>query len=92
MAQMSIGDVNAMDLDEFVEFFGNIIEHCPVLSAALWYHRPFRSPARFMEAMDDIVDRLPVEGENNIPANQNSTRINVTLLVIVKMLKYSKAL
>ena len=58
----TIEEVNELCLDDFVTLFGNIIEHCPVLAAAVWYHIPFRSPSHLLSVVDDVVQRLPVEG------------------------------
>jgi 2-oxo-4-hydroxy-4-carboxy--5-ureidoimidazoline (OHCU) decarboxylase len=40
---ITVEAVNVMDFDDFVETFGNIVEHSALLSAALWTRRPFTS-------------------------------------------------
>ncbi len=62
---LTLAEVNSLDYDIFVEKFGNIIEHCPVLAAALWKYRPFHSTEDLMDKMSAIVKDLPLSGDHN---------------------------
>jgi hypothetical protein len=60
---LSFTELNNLDYDIFIDVMGNVIEHCPVLSAALWRCRPFDSIENLLEEMEEIVDQLPKLGK-----------------------------
>ena len=62
MNKVSVDAVNALDYDEFVERFGNTIEHCPVMAAAAWERRPFTSARDIHSAIADVIDRSQTDG------------------------------
>ena len=59
---LSIEEVNLLDFETFISHFGNVIEHCPVLAAALWAQKPFHSIEEFISKMTGIVQALPISG------------------------------
>jgi 2-oxo-4-hydroxy-4-carboxy--5-ureidoimidazoline (OHCU) decarboxylase len=59
---LTLGDMNLMDFDLFVETFGNIMEHSSLITAALWTRRPFVSLSHALEEIEDIVAQLPSSG------------------------------
>ena len=62
---ITLDAMNAMDFDEFIETFGNIIEHSALVTAALWTKRPFVSLQHVLNDVAEIVDTLPTEGRSN---------------------------
>ena len=59
---ITLSEVNAMDQDEFVEKFSNIIEHLPLIAASLVHKRPFSSVDHFHQLISSFLDQLPQEG------------------------------
>jgi len=59
---LTMEQLNELGFEAFIDVMGNVIEHCPVLAAALWRHRPFASDEDLMTKMADIVHQLPFEG------------------------------
>ena len=55
---ISIQELNKLEFEDFIKLMGNIIEHCPVLTAALWRCRPFSSIEHLILKMSNIVDEL----------------------------------
>lgn len=64
---MDIGTVNSMDFGEFVDVFGNVVERCPVVAAAVWSQRPFRDADDLAEHFSAFLDALPVPGKARAP-------------------------
>lgn len=64
---MDIGTVNSMDFGEFVDVFGNVVERCPVVAAAVWSQRPFRDADDLAEHFSAFLDTLPVPGKARAP-------------------------
>lgn len=62
----TIAEVNFMDYEEFIEVFGNVIEHCSLCAAAVWRYRPFRDVRHLHEEICKFVDALPTAGEFKI--------------------------
>ena len=60
---LTITEVNELDFEIFIQKFGNVIEHCPVLAGGLWKHRPFRSLEHLLSEMEKIVQALPDSGK-----------------------------
>lgn len=60
---MEIAAVNALLYEDFVKIFGNVVEHCPIVTAAVWSMRPFGSLDAFEAAIGDFIDALPESGE-----------------------------
>ncbi|XP_047481024.1 2-oxo-4-hydroxy-4-carboxy-5-ureidoimidazoline decarboxylase-like isoform X1 [Penaeus chinensis] len=56
----SINDINAMDYEDFISHFGNAIENCSLIAAAVWRFRPFNDVVHLHEALCSFVDDLPV--------------------------------
>ena len=50
------------DFEEFIRIFGNVVEHCPVLAAALWRYRPFQDFDDLMDKIKSIINSLPLSG------------------------------
>ncbi|XP_069983863.1 2-oxo-4-hydroxy-4-carboxy-5-ureidoimidazoline decarboxylase-like [Penaeus vannamei] len=62
----SMDDINAMDYEEFISHFGNAIENCSLIAAAVWRFRPFEDVVHLHEALCSFVDGLPVSGQEGI--------------------------
>lgn len=58
--------VNAMDFGEFVEVFGNVIERCPLVAAAVWSQRPFSDREDLERHFFAFIDSLPQSGREGI--------------------------
>ncbi|XP_045422803.1 putative 2-oxo-4-hydroxy-4-carboxy-5-ureidoimidazoline decarboxylase [Lemur catta] len=63
---MDIEKVNSMDFGEFVDVFGNVIERCPLIAAAVWSQRPFSDVEDLEKHFFDFIDALPQSGQEGI--------------------------
>ncbi|XP_051543344.1 2-oxo-4-hydroxy-4-carboxy-5-ureidoimidazoline decarboxylase [Myxocyprinus asiaticus] len=63
---MDISVVNALTYDDFVKIFGNVVEKCPLISAAIWSHRPFKDLADIETHITEFIDSLPDSGKEGI--------------------------
>ncbi|XP_004577619.2 putative 2-oxo-4-hydroxy-4-carboxy-5-ureidoimidazoline decarboxylase [Ochotona princeps] len=63
---MDMETVNSMDFGEFVEVFGNVIERCPLVAAAVWSQRPFSDPADLERHFFSFIDTLPQSGQEGV--------------------------
>ncbi|KAL6462803.1 hypothetical protein MHYP_G00292250 [Metynnis hypsauchen] len=63
---MDINAVNALTYEEFLEIFGNVVEKCPIILAAIWSNRPFRGVADIEAQISDFIDSLPESGKEGI--------------------------
>ena len=60
---MDIEKVNSMDFGEFVDVFGNVIERCPLIAAAVWSKRPFSGLGDLEKHFFAFIDGLPLSGK-----------------------------
>lgn len=58
-----MSQVNSMSSESFIEVFGNIIEHCSLVAAAVVRYRPFSSLQHLHEEICTFIDQLPDSGE-----------------------------
>ncbi|XP_039982508.1 2-oxo-4-hydroxy-4-carboxy-5-ureidoimidazoline decarboxylase [Xiphias gladius] len=63
---MDINTVNALPYDDFVNIFGNVVEKCPIILAAVWSRRPFVSLPALEAAITEFIDGLPESGKEGI--------------------------
>ncbi|XP_037384871.1 putative 2-oxo-4-hydroxy-4-carboxy-5-ureidoimidazoline decarboxylase [Talpa occidentalis] len=63
---MDIERVNSMDFGEFVDVFGNVIERCPLIAAAIWSQRPFSDLGDLEKHFFAFIDTLPESGQEGI--------------------------
>ncbi|XP_048031110.1 2-oxo-4-hydroxy-4-carboxy-5-ureidoimidazoline decarboxylase [Megalobrama amblycephala] len=63
---MDISVVNALTYEEFVNLFGNVVEKCPIISAAIWSHRPFKDLADIEAHIMGFIHSLPDSGKEGI--------------------------
>jgi len=63
---LSITKINCLNFEDFTEHLNNVIEHCPVLSAALWKQKPFDSVSHMVSEMAKIVSALPLSVKEGI--------------------------
>ncbi|EPQ14565.1 2-oxo-4-hydroxy-4-carboxy-5-ureidoimidazoline decarboxylase [Myotis brandtii] len=56
---MDMEKVNSMDFGEFVDVFGNVIERCPLIAAAVWSQRPFSDLEDLEKHFSAFIDALP---------------------------------
>lgn len=59
---MDINAVNALTYEEFVELFGNVVEKCPIISAAIWSHRPFKDLTDIEAHITEFIHSLSDSG------------------------------
>ena len=52
-----------MDFGEFVDVFGNVVERCPLIAAAVWSQRPFSNSEDLEKHFFAFIDALPQSGE-----------------------------
>ncbi|XP_067888934.1 2-oxo-4-hydroxy-4-carboxy-5-ureidoimidazoline decarboxylase-like [Heterodontus francisci] len=63
---MEMQVINSMNYEQFVDVFGNVIEKCPLIAAAVWTHHPFSSVCALEKQMGDFVDSLSRSGKEGI--------------------------
>ncbi|XP_044031628.1 2-oxo-4-hydroxy-4-carboxy-5-ureidoimidazoline decarboxylase [Siniperca chuatsi] len=63
---MDIAAVNALPYEDFVNIFGNVVEKCPIITAAVWSRRPFVSLTALEAAICEFIDALPESGKEGI--------------------------
>ncbi|XP_030164204.1 putative 2-oxo-4-hydroxy-4-carboxy-5-ureidoimidazoline decarboxylase [Lynx canadensis] len=56
---MDMEKVNSMDFGEFVDVFGNVVERCPLIAAAVWSQRPFSNSEDLEKHFFAFIDALP---------------------------------
>ena len=55
--RLTIGEINALDRDAFVERLGSVFENSPWIAATAWPLRPFSSRQALHRAICDVADR-----------------------------------
>ncbi|XP_007956827.1 putative 2-oxo-4-hydroxy-4-carboxy-5-ureidoimidazoline decarboxylase [Orycteropus afer afer] len=63
---MDVEKVNAMDFGDFVAVFGNVIERCPLIAAAVWSQRPFSDVDDLDKRFCAFIDALPQSGQEGV--------------------------
>ncbi|KAM6900229.1 2-oxo-4-hydroxy-4-carboxy-5-ureidoimidazoline decarboxylase [Xenentodon cancila] len=63
---MDISAVNALPYEDFVNVFGNVIEKCPLIPAAVWTRRPFVCLGDMEAAINEFIDVLPESGKEGV--------------------------
>lgn len=63
---LSMSQVNSMSSDNFIEVFGNVIEHCSLVAASVVRYRPFRSLQHLHDEICTFIDQLPDVGKEGI--------------------------
>ncbi|KAG8584885.1 hypothetical protein GDO81_004803 [Engystomops pustulosus] len=60
---MDLDAVNSMSYEQFLDIFGNIIEKCPIITAAVWSRRPFSSFGEVEDGVHEFIESLPISVE-----------------------------
>ena len=68
MGLLSMSQVNGLNYEEFIDYFGNIIEHCPICAAAVWKNRPFQNINELHDNICKFVDQLSDIGDSSFIA------------------------
>ncbi|KAE8627401.1 hypothetical protein XENTR_v10006972 [Xenopus tropicalis] len=63
---MDLNTINSMSYEEFLDIFGNIIERCPIITAAIWSQFPFASVTELENSVYDFIESLPLTGKEGI--------------------------
>ncbi|XP_078078976.1 2-oxo-4-hydroxy-4-carboxy-5-ureidoimidazoline decarboxylase [Mustelus asterias] len=63
---MEMRAVNSMSYEQFVDVFGNVIEKCPLIAAAVWTDHPFSNLSALEKSIGDFIDSLPRSGKEGI--------------------------
>ncbi|XP_077365715.1 2-oxo-4-hydroxy-4-carboxy-5-ureidoimidazoline decarboxylase isoform X2 [Festucalex cinctus] len=63
---MELSQVNALPYEEFVNIFGNVVEKCPMVAAAVSSQRPFADVDALEAAICDFIDALSNSGKEGI--------------------------
>ncbi|XP_063883572.1 2-oxo-4-hydroxy-4-carboxy-5-ureidoimidazoline decarboxylase-like isoform X2 [Scylla paramamosain] len=61
-----ISHVNSLSDEDFITTFGNVIEHCSLVAAAVVSSRPFHSLQHLHAEICSFIDELPVKGREGI--------------------------
>ncbi|KAK7879031.1 hypothetical protein WMY93_030784 [Mugilogobius chulae] len=63
---MDVAALNALGFEDFVAIFGNVVEKCPLIAAAVWSRRPFDNFPALEAAFSEFIDALPNSGKEGI--------------------------
>ncbi|KAM9321385.1 putative 2-oxo-4-hydroxy-4-carboxy-5-ureidoimidazoline decarboxylase [Gastrophryne carolinensis] len=63
---MNVQAINCMTYEDFLDIFGNIIEKCPLITAAVWSKRPFPTVQEMEESVYEFIDSLHSSGKEGI--------------------------
>lgn len=63
---ITVTEVNQMDYEQFIERFGNVVEHCPLVAGAVWASRPFADVNDMFECFGTFLDSLPYHGRQAV--------------------------
>ncbi|KAL6097844.1 urad [Pungitius sinensis] len=63
---MDIATVNALPYEDFVNLLGNVVEKCPIITAAVWSGRPFSNLTALEAAFSEFIDALPESGKEGV--------------------------
>ncbi|XP_030055249.1 putative 2-oxo-4-hydroxy-4-carboxy-5-ureidoimidazoline decarboxylase [Microcaecilia unicolor] len=63
---MNMKAVNSMNYEEFIDLFGNAVEKCPLIAAAIWSKRPFTTVVDLETSIFEFIDSLPQTGKEGI--------------------------
>ncbi|XP_051910490.1 2-oxo-4-hydroxy-4-carboxy-5-ureidoimidazoline decarboxylase isoform X3 [Hippocampus zosterae] len=63
---MELSRVNELPYEEFVKIFGNVVERCPIVAAAVCSQRPFADVDALEAAICDFIDALSESGKEGI--------------------------
>ncbi|XP_033742753.1 2-oxo-4-hydroxy-4-carboxy-5-ureidoimidazoline decarboxylase-like isoform X2 [Pecten maximus] len=63
---LSVHDVNQLTSDDFIDVFGNVVEHCSLCAAAVWQHRPFTDVHHIHKLVCDFLDNIPYDGKQGV--------------------------
>lgn len=66
MPLLSIAEVNQLPFEEFIQIFGNVVEHCSLCAAAVWRNCPFSNIQNLSSAFNEFMDNLPMIGKEGI--------------------------
>ncbi|MPC87504.1 2-oxo-4-hydroxy-4-carboxy-5-ureidoimidazoline decarboxylase [Portunus trituberculatus] len=58
---IKISQVNSLTDEDFIIKFGNVIEHCSLVAAAVAKSRPFQSLQHLHAEICSFIDELPVK-------------------------------
>ena len=61
---VSMDTVNELGYESFVSMFGNVVERCPVIAAAVWSLRPFPNIHKLHQALCMVIDGFSTQGMN----------------------------
>lgn len=64
--KMDVATINALPYEDFVNVFGNVVEKCPIIAAAVWSRRPFLSISSLETAISELIDALPESAKEGI--------------------------
>nr|XP_055038369.1 2-oxo-4-hydroxy-4-carboxy-5-ureidoimidazoline decarboxylase [Misgurnus anguillicaudatus] len=63
---MDISVINSLTYEDFVNIFGNVVEKCPLILAAIWSHRPFKDLADIETHITEFIHSLSDSGKEGI--------------------------
>ncbi|XP_056417808.1 putative 2-oxo-4-hydroxy-4-carboxy-5-ureidoimidazoline decarboxylase [Hyla sarda] len=64
--EMDLEAVNSMSYEQFLDIFGNIIEKCPIITAAVWSRRPYSAFSEVEDGVYEFIEALPKSGKEGI--------------------------
>ncbi|XP_037135374.1 2-oxo-4-hydroxy-4-carboxy-5-ureidoimidazoline decarboxylase [Syngnathus acus] len=63
---MKLSQVNEVPYEQFIKVFGNVVEKCPIVAAAVCSQRPFADLEALETAIYDFIDALSESGKEGI--------------------------
>src|SRR5688572_12974834 len=58
---MSVGEINALDADNFVARLGFLFEGSPWIATRAWYARPFQSLEHLHQSLSEVMNRATTD-------------------------------
>ena len=56
-------EINRLPWEHFMQRFGNVVEHGPIVAGAVWARRPFASREDLHRALCEFLDQMSDEGK-----------------------------
>lgn len=66
MPPLSIAEVNQLSFEDFIQKFGNVVEHCSLCAAAVWRNGPYSNIQNLSSAFNEFMDNLSMTGKEGI--------------------------
>jgi len=80
-----------MGYEDFIQIFGNVIEHCALCSAGIWAKRPFHNLKELHSAICSFIDDLPKIGIHKLRVSPMPKMERLARKTVSSIVSYLKA-